>query len=46
MLAEASLAEADIRQDAGRVAAKVDALFSFYLAESGDGRGGWGGVAG
>ena len=38
MLAEAGLADADIRADTERVAAKVDAVFSAYLSGNGDGR--------
>ncbi len=38
MLAEARLAEADLSLESARVAAKVDAVFSYYLAGSGDGR--------
>ena len=38
MLAEAGLSDAELRQEAARVAAKVDAVFSHYLGSSGDGR--------
>ena len=36
MLAEAGLADPDLRLETARVAAKVDAVFSYYLAGSGD----------
>ena len=38
MLAEAGLSTAKLDREAGRVAAGVDAVFSTYLASSGDGR--------
>ena len=38
MLADAGVSGADFRQEAGRVAARVDAVFAAYLADPGDGR--------
>jgi farnesyl diphosphate synthase len=38
MLVEAGLSAADLAHETARVAAKVDAIFSHYLADSGDGR--------
>jgi len=38
MLAEAGLTAAELARETARVAAKVDAVFSHYLAGSGDGR--------
>jgi farnesyl diphosphate synthase len=38
MLAEAGLSAAQFAHETARVAAKVDAVFSYYLASSGDGR--------
>ena len=38
MLAEAGLSAAELARETARVAAKVDAIFSFYLASSNDGR--------
>ncbi len=38
MLAEVGLSGAELRLEAARIAAKVDAIFSAYLADTGDGR--------
>ena len=38
MLAEPSVAEVDLTSEAARISAAVDALFSHYLAPTGDGR--------